>query len=130
MARVFAQCLSLGLILAGGCFSARDDATSGLGANHGSDASVSIPDAGTPDVGTITEGPDATVATSADAAAVDNEWALWPVPPAHPSDYSATADVVTDNVTGLIWQQVVPNGTFTWERAKSYCEGLELGGYS
>ena len=36
---------------------------------------------------------------------------------------------VTDNVTGLIWQQGEP-GCMTWDSALSYCEGLSLGGHS
>jgi pimeloyl-ACP methyl ester carboxylesterase len=36
---------------------------------------------------------------------------------------------VTDNRTGLMWQQGEP-GSMTWGNALSYCEGLSLGGYS
>jgi len=36
---------------------------------------------------------------------------------------------VTDNATGLMWQQAEP-GSMTWASALSYCEGLPLGGYS
>jgi RHS repeat-associated protein len=36
---------------------------------------------------------------------------------------------VTDNTTGLIWQQDDPGG-LTWASALSYCEGLPLGGHS
>jgi hypothetical protein len=35
---------------------------------------------------------------------------------------------VSDNVTGLVWQQVVPPGTYTQPMAVSYCAGLSLGG--
>src|SRR3989339_1091426 len=35
---------------------------------------------------------------------------------------------VTDNGTGLIWQQEDDNTTRTWEAAISYCEGLSLAG--
>ncbi len=38
-------------------------------------------------------------------------------------------DTVTDNVTGLIWQQGEP-GSMTWANALSYCEGLNLGEHS
>jgi hypothetical protein len=34
---------------------------------------------------------------------------------------------VTDNKTGLVWQQAEP-GYMTWDSALSYCEGLPLGG--
>lgn len=36
---------------------------------------------------------------------------------------------VSDNATVLMWQQDEP-GYMTWETALSYCEGLNLGGYS
>lgn len=36
---------------------------------------------------------------------------------------------VTDNVTGLMWQQQDDNTTRTWEEAISYCEGLALAGH-
>lgn len=35
---------------------------------------------------------------------------------------------VTDNATGLVWQQGEAGGYMTWESALSYCEGLSLGG--
>ncbi|MCP4182616.1 MAG: DUF1566 domain-containing protein, partial [Hyphomicrobiales bacterium] len=37
---------------------------------------------------------------------------------------------VTDLQTGLIWQQVQPDGRYTWTDAKTYAENLTLGGYS
>jgi blue copper oxidase len=37
---------------------------------------------------------------------------------------------ITDNLTGLIWQQVPTNTTRTWEQALTYAEGLTLGGAS
>jgi len=36
---------------------------------------------------------------------------------------------VTDNATGLIWQQGEP-GYMAWDSALSYCKGLSLGGHS
>ena len=36
---------------------------------------------------------------------------------------------VTDDVTGLMWQQIPTTDDFTWEDAKEYCENLELGGF-
>ena len=38
-------------------------------------------------------------------------------------------ETVTDNRTGLMWQQGEPE-YMTWSSALSYCEGLSLGGYS
>jgi hypothetical protein len=37
---------------------------------------------------------------------------------------------VTDNLTGLIWQQTVPTGTYTWSQAVTYCPMLNLAGHS
>jgi hypothetical protein len=37
--------------------------------------------------------------------------------------------VVTDHKTGLMWQQADDGITRTWSQAKTYCNGLELGGY-
>lgn len=36
---------------------------------------------------------------------------------------------VTDNVTGLVWQQVPANSGLNNEEAEAYCESLVLGGY-
>jgi hypothetical protein len=35
---------------------------------------------------------------------------------------------VTDNCTGLTWQQATAAGTYTWAEALQYCENLGLGG--
>ncbi len=35
---------------------------------------------------------------------------------------------VTDNVTGLIWQQTPDSGSLSWAQAQAYCEALSLGG--
>jgi hypothetical protein len=37
---------------------------------------------------------------------------------------------VTDNVTGLMWQQAVPSATYTWANAVAYCPTLMLAGHS
>jgi hypothetical protein len=37
---------------------------------------------------------------------------------------------VTDKATGLMWQQAAASGTYNWEPALIYCEGLTLAGYS
>ena len=49
----------------------------------------------------------------------------------HTQSYSwgdASHDTLTDNVTGLLWQQGV-NGVKQWADASADCQGLELGGY-
>ena len=57
------------------------------------------------------------------------------VPPASGhSDFTRTEPVagqpvVTDNVTGLVWQGSVA-GTYTWQDALTYCDGLDWGGYT
>lgn len=35
---------------------------------------------------------------------------------------------VTDNVTGLLWQQTPDTGNYSWNEAQTYCESLSLGG--
>jgi hypothetical protein len=37
---------------------------------------------------------------------------------------------VTDNVTGLMWQQAVPSARYTWANAVAYCPTLTLAGHS
>jgi hypothetical protein len=37
---------------------------------------------------------------------------------------------VTDNVTGLMWQQTVPTGNYTWSQAVAYCPKLTLAGHN
>lgn len=39
-------------------------------------------------------------------------------------------ETVTDNNTGLMWQQIPTSETLTWDEAEEYCEDLELAGYS
>lgn len=43
-------------------------------------------------------------------------------------NYTANGDgTVTDNVTGLIWQQTPDSGSLSWIQAQEYCELLTLG---
>ncbi len=67
------------------------------------------------------------------------DWATWKgsPPDVAPSDYTDNGDgTVTDNVTGLLWQQATVANTFTWDAsdaplsAQAYCAGLSLGGHS
>ena len=37
---------------------------------------------------------------------------------------------VTDNGTGLMWQQATAPGTYTWEQALVYCENLDLANHT
>jgi Protein of unknown function (DUF1566) len=71
---------------------------------------------------------------------VDPDWADWPMPNSqadvtggapNPASYTDNNDgTVTDNVTGLMWQQIVPLTTKTWTDATSYCATLSLGQHS
>jgi hypothetical protein len=46
-------------------------------------------------------------------------------------NYTDNGDyTVTDNLTGLMWQQTVPSGTYTWAQAVAYCPTLNLAGHS
>jgi hypothetical protein len=67
-------------------------------------------------------------------------WAEWPIPNS-PADVDAGAPnlesytdnldgTVTDDVTGLMWQQVVPDTQYTWEQAVTGCPTLTLAGHS
>ena len=45
-------------------------------------------------------------------------------------DFTDNGDgTVTDNVTGLMWQQVPVDNGFSYQDAADYCEALELAGY-
>jgi len=49
----------------------------------------------------------------------------------NPPSYTSNADqTVTDNVTGLIWQQVDAGARRTWDDSMLYCDSLGLAGYS
>lgn len=48
----------------------------------------------------------------------------------HPHDYDTSVpDVVSDRVTGLMWQRLVPNRFFTFESAAAQCASLTLAGH-
>ncbi len=42
---------------------------------------------------------------------------------------NAAAGTVLDTTTNLTWQRAV-SGTYDWAQASSYCQGLNLGGFS
>jgi hypothetical protein len=69
-----------------------------------------------------------------------HNWAEWPMPNSQ-TDVTAGAPnlggyvdnsdgTVTDNVTGLMWQQLVPNATHSWDDAIAYCTALSLAGHN
>ncbi len=46
------------------------------------------------------------------------------------ASYTDNGDgTITDDITGLMWQQIPIDATLNWEEANEYCESLELGGY-
>lgn len=66
-------------------------------------------------------------------------WAEWPMPNCpgdveagapNPESYTDNGDgTVTDNVTGLMWQQAVSATTYSWADALAYCPTLTLAGH-
>jgi hypothetical protein len=70
---------------------------------------------------------------------VDLSWAQWPMPNGatdvaagapNPSAYAVSGDgVVTDEITGLMWQQSVSTTLLTWADALAACSTLTLAGY-
>lgn len=56
---------------------------------------------------------------------------LFPATPCPAGDYAAHGDgTVTDNSTGLMWQQQDDNQQRNWEDALEYCENLVLAGHA
>ena len=70
------------------------------------------------------------------SAVVDYERALWPIPNSvssglpHPASYDLSVpEVVTDNVTGLVWQRGASAPGLNLAEATSYCSELTLAGH-
>jgi len=56
------------------------------------------------------------------------QFADW-TPSDSPSTFTDNGDgTVSDSNTGLLWQQAVDEGAYSWEEAKAYCENLSLDG--
>ncbi len=77
--------------------------------------------------------PSAADGVATTSTCVGPAWAEWPMPepePAHIPTSNYVLDnvdgVVTDTVTGLVWQEPTPNNTLTWEAARCYCASLTL----
>jgi hypothetical protein len=64
-----------------------------------------------------------------------HKWACWRMPnPASstlPNRASTTdgGESVHDNVTCLDWQKTAPTGSYSWDQAIAYCDGLTLAGH-
>ena len=76
------------------------------------------------------------VPPEAEEVGLDRTWALWPMPNSpglglpNPRAYdTSSADIVRDEVTGLVWQRQAAPGFFAQAGAVSYCEALELAGF-
>jgi hypothetical protein len=80
------------------------------------------------------------VCDGSERACVDPNWAEWPMPNAqvdvtagapNPESYTDNGDgTVTDNVTGLVWQQSAPLIQYTQTAALAHCTSLSLGGHA
>ncbi|MBI5546718.1 MAG: DUF1566 domain-containing protein [Deltaproteobacteria bacterium] len=44
--------------------------------------------------------------------------------------YTVGTETVTDNKTGLIWQRTVPSQSYSKSAGRTYCQTLNLGGFS
>jgi hypothetical protein len=137
------SCLASYQACAGGLLSGLYDAGTKPGVDAGEDATTS--DSAAPDSG----GVDSTVTDAGDDAGsggTDLSWAQWPIPNSpsdieagapNPQSYTSNGDgTVTDNVTGLEWQQVPegPDGgtfpTFQPAEASGYCTSIALAGHA
>ncbi|MGO8997048.1 MAG: DUF1566 domain-containing protein [Polyangiaceae bacterium] len=129
----------------GGANAASPDASDG-GSNGSSDGS---------EAGALDSGADSAAACTAAACSLvcgtglvcerystlscgDPAWADWPMPndpsadpgAPNPESYTDNGDgTVTDNVTGLMWQQAVPTSTYPEDQAETFCASLALAGH-
>jgi len=46
------------------------------------------------------------------------------------AEFTKNGDVVTDSISGLMWQDISNSTTYTQPNAITYCEGATTGGYS
>lgn len=75
-----------------------------------------------PDTGQINCYDELGVVISCAGTGQDGEYSIKPPSFTHNGD-----GTVTDNVTGLVWQQADDDNTYTWQEALEYCENLSLG---
>jgi formylglycine-generating enzyme required for sulfatase activity len=85
--------------------------------------------------GTGAEGGAAGNAPFCEDDAEPNAWASWPLPDptttgeSDSQSFTLTAEVATDDVTGLEWQRHLAPERFSWRSAQQYCACLSLGGH-
>jgi hypothetical protein len=118
-----------GSLAAGGASGASGSSVGGASARGGAPAAGGSSTGGSFSTG----GESGTVGTS-------DTWAEWPMPNSanevsagapNLESYTDNGDgTVTDNVTGLMWQQQgVPSTTYAQSNPTSYCQSLTLGGH-
>ncbi len=110
-------------------------ATSGTssGASTGTTSGSSADDASS---GTSSGGGDAGGEGGAVSASVDVDWAQWPIANSftdttlpRPMSFKDNGNgTVTDQVTGLVWQQTVSGVMMKWSSAATYCAGINKTG--
>jgi hypothetical protein len=111
------------------CFSSTQLGTCALGAN----GCASVSAAATCATGLVCE-------RWTPVACADPNWDQWPLPNSQADvtsgapnleNYTDNQDgTVTDNVTGLMWQQAVPSDTSAWVDAVAFCSTLPLAGHN
>jgi hypothetical protein len=84
------------------------------------------------DAGVPTDAPgDVRDAASEDADPVDLDWAAWPLPgiAPEPSAFKVSGNVVTDSVTGLMWQRTT-TARIQLPEARTHCAASAEGGFT
>lgn len=128
------QMLAIGILcLAGACEQQKPRADSDGGAGDGGSSEDASERGDGSGKGTDEGGAEAGAACGARTSTI--AWAMWkmPNPPMddlpNPASYTDLGDgTVRDNVTCLVWQRDIPEGTYTWAEANDYCASLPLAG--
>lgn len=102
------------------------------------DSSSSTSGSGSGAGGSSSSGSGSSSSGSASGGGDPGPWVNWvmpnPVAASLPNkaDYivDMTKDIVTDNVTNLVWQRTYSAMKITWAQAKTYCANLDHGGYT
>jgi hypothetical protein len=107
---------------------------------HGSSASSSSSDTTVSSASSTATSSSTASDGGVDAGESPFEWDNWLIPndpsdvaagAPNPESYTSNGDgTVTDNVTGLMWQQATGQDGITFTQAVSYCSGLSLAGHT